>query len=78
MDNLKYLEKQKKIEDVREKERRGESFKCAGEHEIEHRKTKALEIIAEELCKYNISLSKFSKELDEANKLVEECNKGGE
>ena len=47
MINLEYLEKVKK-ENVNYK-----TFKEVGEHEIEYRKMRALEIIAEELIKHN-------------------------
>lgn len=59
MDNLEYLEYIKK-NSYREYTERSE---------IELRKTYALEIIAEELCKFNERAVKIKKELDEAYKL---------
>jgi len=76
MNNLEYLEEAKK----RDKELGIEidriannsypnNINWARKFRMTFRQVKALEIIAEELCKHNNHLNKFKKELDSANKL---------
>ena len=55
MTNLEYLEKAKRIDDDRSKNL-NEFPERVSEWEIEYRKMKALEIIAEELIKNNLTL----------------------
>ena len=67
MNNLEYLEKIKKAdEDLKL------NFKnlVRNEEGDSYRQVKALEIVAEEFCKYNIHLKEFKKQLDEANQLT--------
>ena len=57
MDNLEYLKDRKRIDDERKKNKESLPH-YVSEWEIEYRRTKALEIIAEELCKMNNPLIK--------------------
>ena len=59
--NIEYLEKVKR-EDIR-----NEVYKNKSEHQIEYRKMRALEIIAEELC-----------EITERNKKIDKVMEGEE
>ena len=82
MTNLEYLEKAKK----QDKELEIEIDRIANNSypnnvgwarkiRLTFRQVKALEIIAEEFCKYNNHLDKFKKELDEAKELEKDGKK---